>query len=205
MNVAVYGWGELDKPTLACQAPNTSPSPSPSVSSKPTAPLLDGPAVMYYMDCDEFSVGVVAPANGKPETVTLTPSTGEPKTITAAPGESQSMDFPTLEELTVEAVPHSAPESADTITYRRSDYYCGLGGAHGAAGRFEWESGSGSVSASPSPSSVTDETAGGTAGGGALPVTGVAIGGVVGGAALLLAAGVVLFVMARRRKVKFTA
>ena len=42
-------------------------------------------------------------------------------------------------------------------------------------------------------------------GGGSLPVTGAAIGGIVGGAALLLAVGVALFVMARRRKVKFTA
>ena len=38
-----------------------------------------------------------------------------------------------------------------------------------------------------------------------LPVTGAAAGGIAGGAAVLLAAGAVLFVMARRRKVKFTA
>ncbi|NMO52600.1 hypothetical protein HH310_15530 [Actinoplanes sp. TBRC 11911] len=41
--------------------------------------------------------------------------------------------------------------------------------------------------------------------GGGLPVTGAAAGGIAGGAAVLLAAGGVLFVMARRRKVKFTA
>jgi len=40
---------------------------------------------------------------------------------------------------------------------------------------------------------------------GGLPVTGAAAGGIAGGAAVLLAIGVVLFVMARRRKVKFTA
>jgi hypothetical protein len=40
---------------------------------------------------------------------------------------------------------------------------------------------------------------------GGLPVTGAAAGGIAGGAAVLLAAGGVLFVMARRRKVKFTA
>ena len=38
-----------------------------------------------------------------------------------------------------------------------------------------------------------------------LPLTGAAAGGIAGGAALLLAAGAFLFVMARRRKVKFTA
>lgn len=41
--------------------------------------------------------------------------------------------------------------------------------------------------------------------GGGLPVTGAAAGGIAGGAAVLLAIGVVLFVLARRRKVKFTA
>ena len=45
----------------------------------------------------------------------------------------------------------------------------------------------------------------GSGSGGGLPVTGAAIGGIAGGAALLLAVGVALFVMARRRKVKFTA
>jgi hypothetical protein len=41
--------------------------------------------------------------------------------------------------------------------------------------------------------------------GGGLPVTGAAAGGIAGGAAGLLAIGAVLFVMARRRKVRFTA
>jgi len=43
----------------------------------------------------------------------------------------------------------------------------------------------------------------GSAGG--LPVTGAAAGTIAGGAAILLAAGAVLFVVTRRRKVKFTA
>jgi LPXTG-motif cell wall-anchored protein len=41
--------------------------------------------------------------------------------------------------------------------------------------------------------------------GGGLPVTGAAAGGVAAGAAGLLGVGALLFVMARRRKVKFTA
>jgi LPXTG-motif cell wall-anchored protein len=41
--------------------------------------------------------------------------------------------------------------------------------------------------------------------GGGLPVTGAAAGTIAGGAGLLLVVGAVLFVMSRRRKVKFTA
>jgi LPXTG-motif cell wall-anchored protein len=47
------------------------------------------------------------------------------------------------------------------------------------------------------------DTSGG--GGGSLPKTGIAVGGIVAGAALLLAVGAGLFVIARRRRVKFTA
>ncbi|MEH0840940.1 cell wall anchor protein [Micromonospora sp. CPCC 205711] len=41
--------------------------------------------------------------------------------------------------------------------------------------------------------------------GGGLPVTGVATGGIAAGAVVLLAAGAILFVVARRRRVRFTA
>jgi len=50
-----------------------------------------------------------------------------------------------------------------------------------------------------------DCAAGGGGGEPELPVTGAAVGGIAGGAGLLLAIGGVLFFMARRRKVKFTA
>jgi hypothetical protein len=71
-------------------------------------------------------------------------------------------------------------------------------------------SASSSATAKPSASASSSSAAGtglgdnGTSGGG-LPVTGAAAGGIAGGAAVLLVAGGVLFVMARRRKVKFTA
>jgi LPXTG-motif cell wall-anchored protein len=60
---------------------------------------------------------------------------------------------------------------------------------------------SASPSASPTPL-LGEET---TGSGGGLPVTGAAAGTIAGVAALLLTAGMVLFAMSRRRKVKFTA
>jgi hypothetical protein len=49
------------------------------------------------------------------------------------------------------------------------------------------------------------DSSGGGAGEPELPLTGAAAGGIAGGAALLLGVGGALFLMARRRKVKFTA
>jgi hypothetical protein len=64
----------------------------------------------------------------------------------------------------------------------------------------------GNGTSSPSTSAVAGGAAQNPADGGSgLPVTGAAAGGIAGGAAVLLAVGAVLFVMARRRKVKFTA
>jgi hypothetical protein len=60
-----------------------------------------------------------------------------------------------------------------------------------------------STSASGTPTPVPGENT--TGSGGGLPITGAAAGTIAGVAALLLAAGVVLSVLSRRRKVKFTA
>jgi hypothetical protein len=54
----------------------------------------------------------------------------------------------------------------------------------------------------PEPEPSESENPGG---GGGLPVTGVPAGGLAAGAGLVLALGAVLFLLARRRRVKFTA
>jgi hypothetical protein len=66
----------------------------------------------------------------------------------------------------------------------------------------------GEESASETVTYEKPEDCSGSGGGGEepeLPLTGAAAGGIAGGAALLLGAGAVMFVMARRRKLKFTA
>jgi LPXTG-motif cell wall-anchored protein len=58
----------------------------------------------------------------------------------------------------------------------------------------------------PTPTATPTATAPpGGGGGGDLPVTGAAVGGIVGAAAVLLAIGAGLFLLARRRRINFTA
>ncbi|BCB87549.1 cell wall anchor protein [Phytohabitans suffuscus] len=126
--------------------------------------------------CDELVYTLENPEDGREVTVTLTPNEGEPQTITAAPGETKEARFDAFEGL--EVVPS-------------------VGDVQGEP--FAWEKPEDCATPPPPPGD-------GEGGGGPeLPVTGVAAGGIAGGALVLLAIGAVLFYMARRRRMTFTA
>lgn len=201
-DVVVTAKGKIEKPTTACATPPTSPSPSPSPSSpspspspSPSSPSpspseSNTPPTSPTPDPSESATP--PPSSDEPEFVfeqtcdTLTvgidnPATGKPETVTFTPSVG--------EPKTVTA----APGEVKTVDFPASE----------------------GLTVEAVPASAPDEAAtiayeapddcDDSGDGGPLPVTGVAIGGIAGGAALLLAGGVALFVMARRRKVKFTA
>jgi LPXTG-motif cell wall-anchored protein len=160
---------------------STSASPSPSVPSSATpspsesVPVTE-PQFIYDATCDTLTVGVEVPADWPADlTVTFTPSTGEPQTVVAKPGETKTVDFPASEGLEVTATPVGFEDEGATISYTTPADCDSSGGG------------------------------GGDDGDGDLPLTGSAVSAYAGGAGLLLIIGAVVFLLARRRKVKFTA
>jgi hypothetical protein len=114
-------------------------------------------------------------------TATFTPNKGEAQTLTVKGGEKGSVTFKGEKGLEVKPSEHG--QSYDAINWDSEKPK-------------DCDKPSASATPSTTPVSNNDTT---------LPVTGAAAGGIAGGAAVLLAIGAVLFVLARRRKVKFTA
>lgn len=110
------------------------------------------------------------------------PKDGAPITVTFTPstGDAQTITV--------------APGEVKTVTFPGSEGLTVTPSSEGVEGEpFAWE---------------PEESCGGAGGGGdepELPVTGVAAGGIAGGALVLLSLGAVLFFMARRRRMRFTA
>ncbi len=134
------------------------------------------PAGEVESTCDELIFTLQNPEDGKSITLTFTPNTGEAQTRTVAPGE------------TMEPVKFAASEGLEVTV-----------SAEGVEDEtFAWEKPEDCATPTPAPP--------GEGGGGPeLPVTGVAAGGIAGGALVLLAIGAVLFFVARRRRMTFTA
>jgi LPXTG-motif cell wall-anchored protein len=174
-----------DEPSTPSEEPST-PSDEPSTpaeepstpaeeSGKPPAPTAE-PEFVYDETCDTLTVGITIPADWPEDIeVTFKPSVGKSKTVQGKRGETVTVDFPASKGLKVTAYPKGYDEEAATITYK-------------APADCETAGGGGGDSDEPT-----------------LPLTGAAAGSIAAGAGVLLAAGVALFFVARRRKVKFTA
>lgn len=145
-------------------------------------------------DCTTMTITLVNPASAKDEVaLRLKTSEGEQRSLAAKPGETKSENFPATAGFTVDVTSDGGPQppggaQPHTLAYEQPADCSTDDGGEAAGG-----------------DSAVGGPAAGNGDGGSLPVTGVAAGAVAGTAAALLATGVVLFVVARRRRVKFTA
>jgi LPXTG-motif cell wall-anchored protein len=150
---------------------------------KPTdcdQPPKDNADRYYEVTCDSLIFTIDNTKGTATVTATFTPNKGEAQTLVVKGGETASATFKGVKGL--EVTPSEGKIVYEPIKWNSEEKPADC-----------------TKSPSPSPS------ASGAGGGGGLPKTGAAAGGIAGGAAVLLAFGAVLFVLARRRKVKFTA
>ncbi|MFF0155652.1 cell wall anchor protein [Micromonospora sp. NPDC005203] len=156
----------------------TSPVPT-TQPSEPTGPLVpeepNAPVFEIVFDCDTLVISADNPAGGITETVVLTSEKNVVKKLELVPGKKTEVSFEAYEGLTV--TPSVDGEQADP------------------ADAVKWVK----------PADCTPGQGGGDKDEPALPLTGAATGGIIAGAAVLLAVGAGLFVMARRRRLRFTA
>jgi len=144
-------------------------------------------------DCTTMTVELVNPASATDEVaLRLKTSEVEERTLVAKPGETKSETFSANVGFTVAVTSDSGPQppggaKPHTIAYEQPDNCSTEDGGEAA--------GDGTADGGPA----------GSGDGGSLPVTGAAAAAVAGIAAALLTIGMVLFAVARRRRVKFTA
>ncbi|SCE65515.1 LPXTG cell wall anchor domain-containing protein [Micromonospora mirobrigensis] len=173
---------EPSSPAPSSPAPTTpaptSPAPTPQ-PSEPTGPLVpeepNAPVFEIIFACDALAVTADNPADGVTATIVFTTDKGTTKELKLVPGKKTEVVFEAYEGLTV--TPSFPGEKPNP------------------ADAVAWEK----------PADCAPGAGGGNEDGPTLPLTGAATGAIVAGAAVLLAAGVALFVVARRRKVRFTA
>jgi hypothetical protein len=147
-----------------------------------TPPPSGGEAeVGYEVSCDSILFGIDNSKGDEDITLALTPNKGKAVTLVAKPGETKTTEIKGQKGLVVKAsINGEAQKPVNFDKEKPAD--C-------------------DTPSTPTPT-PTESTPGE---GGGLPVTGPVAGSIAGGAAVLLIAGAVLFFLARRRKVKFTA
>jgi LPXTG-motif cell wall-anchored protein len=148
-------------------------------------------------DCDGLTFTVKNPANGVPVTAIFTPGKGEPKTVTVKPGSTEKVTFAGTEGLKVAVSGGLDVLNGEAVWTKPKD--CDKPTTPVTTEPEE------TPSETTPTSPVATTPAAGEGGDPELPLTGSAAAGVAGGAFLLLVAGAVLFILARRRKVNFTA
>lgn len=146
-------------------------------------------------DCTTMTIKLVNPTSAAEDVaVRLKTSGGENRRLAAKPGETKTETFSATVGFTVGVTSDSGPQPP--------------GGAQPYQLAYEQPENCSSTNDSGAAADEESENGGAGAGsgdGGGLPVTGAAAGAVAGIAATLLTIGVVLFAVARRRRVTFTA
>jgi LPXTG-motif cell wall-anchored protein len=163
------------------------------------APEAGKPEGTVTSDCKGLTFTVKNPENGVPVTATFTPNKGEAKTVTVKPGTTEKVSFEGTQGLKVAVSGGLDVLNGEAVWTKPKD--CGTPSTPVTTEPEETPSETTSTSTSP----VATTPAAGDGGDPELPLTGSAAAGVAGGAFLLLVAGAVLFILARRRKVNFTA
>jgi LPXTG-motif cell wall-anchored protein len=149
----------------------------------PSQPPAEQPSPILEQDCDSMTIGLHNPENCEKVVLRLTPSVGEERILVAQPGKDTTTTFEGVKPGFTVTVHIKGVKGSETVPYTQPKN-CTTGGSAGGG----------------------EQNGGGEEnGGGGLPVTGAAASSIAGGAAILLIAGGTMFVLARRRKVKFTA
>ncbi|MFI5931342.1 LPXTG cell wall anchor domain-containing protein [Actinoplanes sp. NPDC051494] len=161
--------------TSASPTPSASASTSPTPTPSETTPVIGDATPIFEINCDSVTLGLDNPADGVEIPLVLEPSKGDKQTLVVKPGEKKSATFEASEGFTVKIYVEGFEDDSETVAWEAPEG-CDTAGSGGGE----------------------DE-------GDSLPLTGAAAGSIAAGAGVLLAGGLALFFVARRRKVKFTA
>ena len=141
----------------------------------------------HVSDCASLTITLANPVPGREVVTRLKPSTGQERVLAAMPGETKTEKFAATAGFTVDITQDGIELPPD-----------------GKPATVSYEQPNGCVTDDEDTTSVGSAGKGG-GDGGTLPVTGADAATAAIAAGVMFVSGVVLFVMARRRKMKFTA
>jgi LPXTG-motif cell wall-anchored protein len=200
--------GPAVPPSSPSPSNSASPSPSASVSTSPSASASASPSESASATPSESTPESPAPSESAPSPEP-TPNYGEAEPIFDVTCDSMTIGLDNPEdgvEIPLVLQPSEGdkvvldvkPGEKESHTFKASEGFkvkIYLKGYESESETVAWQA----------PDGCSTGGAGGGDDGGSLPLTGAAAGSIAAGAGVLLAAGLTLFFVARRRKVKFTA